>query len=199
VTPQQHLGEVVQQGGLVDHRRVVVLPMHGEAEREAGRAFGPAQHRPQAVERVRIVAQQFLDIRLRPEGAEERPDAEHHQRRGHRLYVGGGVARAIGAGMHEQLQGHQRIGADHVGERARVHRVLVQPQHFELCRRVGEHRDRRGAQMPDPAADIVRRADQGEPRRWQLRRRQGISNHGEHPACGTGGIVPPYRPAGAVA
>jgi hypothetical protein len=65
--PQQHFGEVVQQRGLVDHRRVVVKAVHGEAERQPGGAVGAPDDFAQALQRLRLPVQVLFDGGLRPE------------------------------------------------------------------------------------------------------------------------------------
>ena len=108
--PQQQLGKVMQQCGLVDQAGVVVLPVHRKAQRKLRRAVAALQHAAQAVQGLRLAGQPGFDHRLAPEGPEEGRDAQHHQGLGGGLGIGLVAAGAQRGQVAQQLQRHQRVG-----------------------------------------------------------------------------------------
>ena len=160
--PQQHLGEVVQQRGLVDQRRVVVTPVHREAQREARRPVGPAQHLAQAGQRLGLIGQALFDRGLRAEMAEERRDAQHHQRLGGGLGVRLVAALAQRRHMAQQLQGHQRVGVHALGQQVGVGGVLVGAPVFQRVGGAGQHREVPLVEGGHPGGGVAqRRLDEG--------------------------------------
>ena len=160
MAPHQQVGEVVQQGGRVDHRCVVVHAVHREAEREAGGAVGAAQRLAQAVERLGLVGEPVFHGRLRAEGAEERADAHHHQRGDHGLGVGDHARAAVGAGVGQQLERHQRVAGDQLAEAVRVNQVFVGAQGLQCFGGFGEHGNVGAEQVRGPRGKITRRVVQ---------------------------------------
>ena len=73
-------------------------------------------------------ASRVLDGIQRTEGTKERPDTEHHQRGGDGFRVGRRSRRTHLRHVCQQLQRHQRVGADRLGEQVRVDFVLVGAQ-----------------------------------------------------------------------
>ena len=102
-----------------------------------------------------------LDRGLGAEGAEEGRDAHQQQRRRHGLDFGQQAARAMGAGVRQHLEGHQRIAVDRFGEQVGVHLVFVGAKGFEQCGGLGENRDLFGQEASGPGRQ--RRQGLGQP------------------------------------
>jgi hypothetical protein len=163
---QQHLGEVVQQRGQVQHGRVVVHAMHGEAEREVRAAVRAPHHPAQPLERLRLPGEQRFHAGRALEGAEEGADAHHHQRGGDRLRAAAAVGRAASGGeprdVGHQLERHQRVAADRLGELVRIDVAALRlgaRQQRQLLGGGGLHRDRRVAKARRPGGEVVGRTD----------------------------------------
>jgi hypothetical protein len=140
--PEQQFGKVVQQRGLVDHCGVMVHALHGDGEREMGRAVRARQDCAKALQRFRMLCQQVLHRRLRAEMAEERRDAGHHQGGSDGLGVAAVAAAAQSGDVCLELQRHQRIGREVLGQQVGVDRVLVGAQFFQRDGRARQHRQR---------------------------------------------------------
>ena len=154
VQPQQHFGKVVQQRRGMDHLGVVVHAVHREGQREGCAAMRTLQHLLQALQRGRVPAQVRVDRELRAEGAKEGRDAQQHQRGGDGLGVGGAAWRADAGHVRHQLQAHQRVVGNGLGQQVRVHRVFVRTAGLEQFGRVGQYRNRRAEEMPGPGTQV---------------------------------------------
>ena len=160
--PQQHLGEVVQQRGLVDQRGIVVAPVHREAQRKTCCPVRSAQHLTQARQRLGPAGQQRLHRGLGPEGAEKRRDAQHHQRLGGGLSVRLVATPAQHGDMAQQLQRHQRVAVHALGQQVGVDRVLIGAPLFDGVGGGGQHRDVEPVERGRPGSGVAQwRVDEG--------------------------------------
>jgi hypothetical protein len=106
---------------------------------------------------------------------EEGANAQQDQRADHGLDVRFASARRTH--MRQQLQCHQRVGVDCLGQRVRIDLILVQGQLGQGLRGDREHRHRCVSQARDPGRRAGQRFQQ--PRRHRRR-------HGGQPAVGVG-------------
>ncbi len=159
VQPQQHLGEVVQLRGLVQHHRIMIGAVDREAGGEARRAVRAQQHVAQAGQRLGMIGELVLDRWLRAERAEERRDAHQHQRLDDRLGVRQAPIGALRRGIDQHLERHQRIAADGLGDDACVDVVLDQPHLLDRGRGAREHGNLEPLEVPHPAIHIAGRVE----------------------------------------
>ena len=133
--------------------------------------FRGAGQGPKALIAELVAGEPLLDRELRPEGAEERRDAHHHQRGGDGLGVGDHARRAVRGGIGQHLQRHQRVVGDHLADGVGVDVVLVLAHGLDGLGRLREHRHVGAAEVLGPGGQVAKRSGQrciqvrhGEPR-----------------------------------
>jgi hypothetical protein len=130
-------------------------------QREPGRALRARQQSHQAIQRAWVISQFVLYRRLGPEVAKERADAHHHQGGSRCFGIGDPSRRSMAGHMGQQLQTHQRIGADHRRQQMGVDLILARAQLLDLFGRLAQNRNLGLTPQRRPAADIVCRANWG--------------------------------------
>ena len=152
--PHQHLGEIVQHRGLLDHLGVGVQPMDREAEREECRTMSATNHFIQASQRDRIVGQQVFDHRRRLEVG-KKPRQAHHHDGGHRGFgVGDRAAGAVAGSEHQDAKGEQRIALGQPPDRHAGGPVVILDHFRNAFRTVSKNRDFELAQAGHPGGEV---------------------------------------------
>ncbi len=115
-----------------------------QSRERSWRRGGRAGSRPAGRQRLGHVGEVLLDRRLRPEGAEERGDAHHHQRGDHRLGVGHDPA-AAGAWPRRPAPSASSAGrcSDHLADAVGVDRRPRSPQRLQRLGGTCQHRESR--------------------------------------------------------